>query len=123
MIEELEKKKEQTKKEMENSISQINKGLKDREDPNNQREGKSKKLEELRKILAVKRDKVSVYLRWDDSKIEEMRTMIWVSREAWNRWNDNLYVIKEWMIAAKPDLTMREIMVNFPAIRNVCFKV
>ena len=108
---------------MEDSINSINKGLSDREDPNNQRESKVKKLEELRKSVAAKREKVNVYLRCDEGKVEEMKQRVYIAREGWNRWADNVYVVKDWMNKARPDLTLREMIIGFPIVGKISFMV
>jgi chromosome segregation ATPase len=117
MIEGLDTNKETTEAEIKSSIKQIDQALKAREDPNNERPAKLKKIEKLREKLSLKRQKLNVFMKCDDAKVQEMKNFIYISREACNRWCDNIYILKEWMLAARPDLTFKELSANFPALK------
>ena len=123
MIEKIDVDKQQSEADIKRNIALIDKGLKDRDDPKNKRPAKLKKVDELRLEIAKKREKLNLFMRCDDAKVQEMKNSIYISREACNRWCDNMYMVKEWMLSARPDISFRELISNFPGLKTMSLAV
>ncbi|CAI2378617.1 unnamed protein product [Moneuplotes crassus] len=121
LIEEFDEKKNTAKQEIQKAEQSLQAETEARVDTYNDREEKMNLVANLKEEISEKMQKLTLYDRCDDAKIQQLKNSIYVSREACNRWCDNLYILKEWMLASRRDVSLKELSVHFPGLKSMSF--
>ncbi len=70
-------------------------------------------IEELTKRVKGKREQVQVLDSCDSRRVDDMQIQVYTMREAANRWADNIYILKEYILANKPDCSHEDLAIQF----------
>lgn len=57
--------------------------------------------------------------RTDPKKVEELQKNAKTAKDAANRWTDNIFELKDWLVNKMPHLTGNDLEKQFPVLKNL----
>lgn len=109
---------ERSQKSIENTQNAIEKATAEREDDGT-RDEKLRRIEEMKERIASKRKELEVLDSCDSRKVDQMLVQVYSMREAANRWADNTYILKEYVLRTNPNCSHADLAIQFPQLQNM----
>ncbi|CAI2379057.1 unnamed protein product [Moneuplotes crassus] len=119
MIDKYLDKIEETKKSIEATTESINAEKVLREDSDQTRDDKKAQLLQLKAQIAEKQNKITLLERTDPKKVKEVQDRAKVAKEAANRWTDNIFEIRSWILKKNPNFSGSDLEKQFPILKDL----
>ena len=119
LIEDYDKKLENTKKEIEETAAKVVTETESRFSNDGERERMIEQLEEARKKKADLETELKQFERSDPKILLKIADDSKISKDSINRWTDNLFLILQWIQSSKPGFTQKELEQSFPIYKNL----
>ena len=119
LIQDYDKKIEETKKGIADSEQQITKESAARDSTEGGREQMVAELEKLEKKKAELGTKLKQFERSDPKILLKISQDTKISKDAINRWTDNLFLILQWIQQSWPGFMQKDLEGSFPIYRNL----
>eukprot|EP00347_Sterkiella_histriomuscorum_P013010 403366359 len=119
LFQEYDNKIEKAKQDIKETKDLIERALQERDNKDGTRDKLQEQLSKLQKEKAEVDSQLKNYERSDPKIIQKMEDDSAISKQAANRWTDNLYIIMQWIQQSKPNCTEKDLESNFPIFRNL----
>ena len=104
---------------IEETKQQISDANKEREDPDSERPSKLEMIAKLKQENEEITQKLTALDRTDPRKVEELQKQQKISKEAANRWTDNIFEVKSWVQEHNPNFSSSDLEQQFPILKNL----
>jgi hypothetical protein len=69
--------------------------------------------------ISEKQKELAVLDSCDARRVDQMLVQVYSMREAANRWADNTYILKEYIMRTNPNCSHGDLAIQFPQLQNM----